>query len=465
MPGIDDIGRIKEILDTVRNNIGTKPGTTYYVSSTNGSDNYDGLSRAHPLHSINAAIALATHGDVIHIARDTYDEAVSIPAGNIGLQIICEPGVYIVNTTPGTVVAIASACVYWEGGIIETNGQTGMEVNDQWFVGRDIRAYNCTIGFDMNSDHYLLINCRTNETATSGFDIAEDSGVCVDCACHGNAASRGFYLSHTNAHNNMFFRCHTLGCTAGGFECVAGADENLFVRCGQSSLCAGSTDAGANNTWAMHTKGSQITPGNTIDDDIDSLDTDLTAIIAYVDELETRLTAARAGYLDELAAANIPADIDGLKTSRDRVLCSMDFWSVPQEEVAVTAGAGDKALPDVTVADLPTGATIVRAFAMFKFRMVENTNVAANKLDGAQEIQVRDDSPSAWIDAINFVDDQFTLAANAREGGDVVMGAIDISGTVDGNDTYNLQWDEAVADLANINFNDIQVGLRIWFSI
>lgn len=424
MPGIDETGRIKEILDTVRGNIGTKPGTTYYVNATTGNNNYDGLSREHPVFSINTAIGLATHGDVIRIARGTYDEAVSIPAGKIGLQIICEPGVYLVNTTPGTVVAIASACVFWHGGILETNGQVAMQVNDQWFIGKKISVYNSSVGFDMNSDHYLLIDCRTNETAVSGFDIAEDSGVCVDCVCHGAAASRGFYLSHTNAHNNIFKRCTTVGCTAAGYECVAGADENIFDKCTQSSLCAGPTDAGANNTWASHSKNSQITAGNTLQDD--------------------------------LAALN---------TRQGRQLFSLDFWSVPQEEVAVTAGASDLSLPDVTVADLPAGATIVRAIAMFKFRMVENTNAAANKLNGAQEIQVRDDTPGAWADAINFVDDQFGVGAATREGGDVVIGAIDVSATVDGEDTYNFQWDEAVADLANLNFNDVQVGIRIWFSI
>lgn len=40
----------------------------------------------------------------------------------------------------------------------------------------------------------------------------------------------------------------------------------------------------------------------------------LSAIETLVDELETRLTAARAGYLDELSSANIPADIDTLLT-------------------------------------------------------------------------------------------------------------------------------------------------------
>lgn len=40
-----------------------------------------------------------------------------------------------------------------------------------------------------------------------------------------------------------------------------------------------------------------------------SISADLVAIDNFVDELESRLTAARAGYLDELAAANIPADL------------------------------------------------------------------------------------------------------------------------------------------------------------
>ena len=197
--------------------------------------------------------------------------------------------------------------------------------------------------------------------------------------------------------------------------------------------------------------------------------------VAEIKDLIDRLTAARAGYLDELAAANIPADIDELKTSKGRQLFSMDFWSDPAEEVQLgdaVAGA-TVALPTVTVGDLPSGATIVRAIAMFKFRMIENTNVAANKLNGAtvantsQVIQVRDDTPGTWTDAINFVDDQFGLAAETREDGDVLIGSIDIagSGKVDANDGYNFQWLLGRADLDYLNFNDVQCGLRIWYSV
>ena len=68
--------------------------------------------------------------------------------------------------------------------------------------------------------------------------------------------------------------------------------------------------------------------------DMDANSADLDTIIAYVDELESRLTALRAGYLDnlsggavalnsvasearlaELDAANIPADIDAIPTT------------------------------------------------------------------------------------------------------------------------------------------------------
>ena len=144
-----------------------------------------------------------------------------------------------------------------------------------------------------------------------------------------------------------------------------------------------------------------------------------------------------------------------------RSLFTMDFWSLPQEEVAVVQAAGDKTLPSVTVADLPAGATIVRAIAMFKFRMVENhTYAGVNSLDGAQEIQV-----AASVDAINFVTGQFTLAQDTREGGDVIIGAIDIAATVNGNGAYAFHWDLAKALQTGIKFNDIQMGIRIWYSV
>ncbi|MBA7484017.1 hypothetical protein ES707_19536 [subsurface metagenome] len=179
----------------------------------------------------------------------------------------------------------------------------------------------------------------------------------------------------------------------------------------------------------------------------------------------------------EIDVANIKTVVDAIKTLTDKIatkmLFSMDFWCDPAEEVQLAAVAGTKTLPPVTIADLPTGATIVRAIAMFKFRMVENTNAAANNLSGgtvantSQVIQVADDTPGTYYDAINFVDNQFGLAATTREGGDVLIGSIDISGAgkVDGNDGYLFRWLLAKADLDNLNFNDVACGIRIYYSL
>jgi len=164
-------------------------------------------------------------------------------------------------------------------------------------------------------------------------------------------------------------------------------------------------------------------------------------------------------------------NVAALVAAKTRQLFTMDFWSAPQEEVAIPAVAATLSLPTITVADLPSGATVVRAIAMVKFRAIENINAAVNKLDGAtvaatsQVIQVRDDTPGTWRDAIKFVDDQFGLAALTREGGDVLIGDTDIAVEVDGNDDYNFQYLLAKADLLGINWNDVQVGLRIWYSV
>ena len=152
---------------------------------------------------------------------------------------------------------------------------------------------------------------------------------------------------------------------------------------------------------------------------------------------------------------------------------SLDFWSEGLEEVELGDGAAGAtvALPDITVADLPTDATVVVAKVMFKFGAKENTFAGVNKLNGAtvaltsQVIQIRSDAPTAYADAINFPDDFFTLANTAREGADVIIGSVNVAAIVDGNDTYNLRWLLGRADQDNLRFNDVQVGLRLWYSV
>ena len=148
----------------------------------------------------------------------------------------------------------------------------------------------------------------------------------------------------------------------------------------------------------------------------------------------------------------------------------LDFWSLPQQVASITAAAVNIALPDIIVVGLPAGATVTKAIVMFKYRVIENTNAAVNDLNGAsvaltsQVIQIRKNTPTAYVDAIDFVDEQFGLAATTIQGGDVLIGSIDVSALV-GNGTYNLRFLQASADQNNLNFNDLQVGLRVWYTL
>ncbi len=153
-----------------------------------------------------------------------------------------------------------------------------------------------------------------------------------------------------------------------------------------------------------------------------------------------------------------------LKASMNRQLFSMDFWSVPQISVVVPAGAANKPLPDVVVAGLPGGMTVVKATAMFKFRMLDNVG-AANALNGDQHIGIQKGGGGGYDPAISLVADQFGIGAATREGGDVVVGDHNVVAKVNGDATYNFLWLLANADVANLTFNDVQMGLRIWYSV
>ncbi|MCK9254012.1 MAG: hypothetical protein M0P55_14770 [Clostridiales bacterium] len=147
----------------------------------------------------------------------------------------------------------------------------------------------------------------------------------------------------------------------------------------------------------------------------------------------------------------------------------VDFWSEPVEEIQINAAGITVTLPDVAVLGLPSGASVMRAVAMLKFRMVENTNAAPNRLNGgsvagtSQVIQARQGASGDWFDAVGFVDGQFGLEGQTREGGDVCFGSMDVSEVIAGNGILGLRWLLARANADFLNFNDVQAGIRIWY--
>jgi hypothetical protein len=152
-----------------------------------------------------------------------------------------------------------------------------------------------------------------------------------------------------------------------------------------------------------------------------------------------------------------------------RGLSVVDYWSNFYEEIQLGAVAATLTMPTVTVADLPAGSDIIKVNAIVSYRAVQNIYDGNNALDGdtvaatSQVIQVRSDAPGTWTDAINFVNGSFALITETREGAGAMFGQLNLATEVAANDTYEFRWLLAKSSWNNINFNDIQTGLRIWY--
>lgn len=183
--------------------------------------------------------------------------------------------------------------------------------------------------------------------------------------------------------------------------------------------------------------------------------------------------ASVLGALDTATATGDVTDSDltmaylkQLVTQQNRALHFMSFWSDLDASLAVNATAADANLPDIVVADLPSGATITRAIMLFKYASREDSSGSANMTDAAQTMSIdaaagRD----SVVTAINLPTDSFATAASTKEGGDVVFGDNDVSAEVTGNGTYYSTWELADVDGASLTFTDVQIGLLIWYSL
>jgi hypothetical protein len=147
------------------------------------------------------------------------------------------------------------------------------------------------------------------------------------------------------------------------------------------------------------------------------------------------------------------------------ILCQ-DFWSSPASLITLNNAPADVSLPSVLTNI--NAINMVQASLMFKFRLIENTNVGANGLDGIQSIAIQDPVGLAWTTAITFPAGFFAMPLTAREGGDVIIGAINIASVIQNafmSNIFPIRWTQALALANDLNFNDIQMGIRVWFTL
>jgi len=192
--------------------------------------------------------------------------------------------------------------------------------------------------------------------------------------------------------------------------------------------------------------------------------TDVSALATLTNQttLLTRLSAARAGYMDAL--------------NRDRP--SMLFPSaLPKAIIAVPAvgNVADLDFPDVVVAGLPAGITIARADLVLIIGALLDTSTAENQIAAADKKLRIKISTGAWgtndIPALTFVLNSLQVDASVYRGGTVLFGAIDIKSVITIADgTYNLRSeqtersDAVIATGDTLELLDVSVVIRVWFN-
>ncbi|GAI96076.1 unnamed protein product [marine sediment metagenome] len=188
----------------------------------------------------------------------------------------------------------------------------------------------------------------------------------------------------------------------------------------------------------------------------------MSVYINGVSILESRLTTARAGYMDAL--------------NRDRP--SMLFPSATQAIVVIPGTGDDLEFPTVIVAGLPEGITIKRADLVLIIGALLDTSTAKNqiKTGTADKIFVKKDADN-WSDgtpkviaALTFTQLSLQVDGSAYRGGPVLFGATDIKGVVTANGTYNFRSDETTeekgveATAGTIELLDVTAVIRVWFN-
>lgn len=150
-------------------------------------------------------------------------------------------------------------------------------------------------------------------------------------------------------------------------------------------------------------------------------------------------------------------------------VCHMDFWSDNDDEIAITTVAGNLNLPNVVVADLPSGITIIRVVAMLKIALIKDTSGADNAVVGVT-MALKVDADSLYgstVAAIDIPDNSWAVDVSeaTERGGDVMIGDNDIASEVTGNATYYGRFENADCDGNNLKLKDVAWGVRVYFTI
>ncbi|MBA7613545.1 hypothetical protein ES703_20796 [subsurface metagenome] len=241
-------------------------GNIWFVDGTNGNDANTGIDPHDAFKTIAHAIGAAAAGDRIVVMAGAYDEVLNMNLA--GLELICEQGTVLSNSTPGTALIVSANYCRVVGPFLTQAGQTGCQITGSFCSLEVCLAFGCATGFDDDGAETHFTDCRSILHTTTGFDISAGYGQYERLVAASTGAVRGIYLSNAAANNNHFHKCDTLGNGTAGWELIVGADNNLCSHCSMGAGDGARVDAGANNTWNNFSEGSQILAGQTRDQDL-----------------------------------------------------------------------------------------------------------------------------------------------------------------------------------------------------
>lgn len=177
-------------------------------------------------------------------------------------------------------------------------------------------------------------------------------------------------------------------------------------------------------------------------------------------------TPARAENLDELAAANIPADIDAIKTQTDKMprIQSGDSSFGGFEPVITLKAAADPAALSVATKftpNLPAGVTVTKAKLLVKFRDITCV-AAANWIATGGVVQIKK-AGGAWLTGITLQVNMLQVASGAVGPGDLWIGDIDVKAQIEDGVESEFRLITLRSNADDLLLRDVEFGAQIFF--
>jgi len=173
-------------------------------------------------------------------------------------------------------------------------------------------------------------------------------------------------------------------------------------------------------------------------------------------------------YNSESAIASGPRYVRDWPCAKSAMVASLEFTNV----------AADKDFPSVVVPSglLPTGATVVGAFLILKWRKMMEDSGAVNYINAASKAIRAKVSTGAWgtddIVAMTMTNGMWVVAASSTDGGDCLISNEDIKAVATGAAmTVNFRSEETnrsgaiVVQGDGMTLYDVETGIRFVYTL